>query len=513
MFPNAPPLNSRNLAAVLSLLLCLTACGDETTDPVVEPQPQGQPAPGEDGAACEAPEDCFGGTCLSELENGLPGGYCTSYDCTVDSCSGGLCVVDKWGNTACVDDCLIASDCRDGYVCVETGDAMLCDADTPDDDEVGVSPGGECVCGCEGADPLRISCGYAPTRTLEDDDGEPTGLFQWGLPYELTGGTEGVVLSVFPESVPSGSGPPTDVLSVRNELDDRLDLKGADSALNINSFLEQDLIAITIPHAPRYATFIDGYEGLLQVRSSADTLCVARAEGREGSAIDLELYLVGASGLQPDLLGVDPDFQAALAEMRRLLALAEIEIDDITPRVIDADLVEQYRIVRSVEEIEELLALTVDPTSRTDSSDDDAALVLNIVLVDDILLNDNGDLVGRAGSLPGPAGLHGTVYSGVVAGTSTLREDPEYMALILVHEAAHFMGLRHTSELFDEEYAFGRVDPLSDSPSCADVASTMEICPDYPNLMFPLAPPERSRDTVVITDDQGWVLRHNPLVR
>ena len=100
----------------MALTLLSIGCSDEAEryENTVEQTPLGPPGPGEDGAACEISSDCFGGTCLSEFENNLPGGYCTSYDCTLDSCNGGVCVVAKWGNTACIDDCLVQSDCRDG---------------------------------------------------------------------------------------------------------------------------------------------------------------------------------------------------------------------------------------------------------------------------------------------------------------------------------------------------------------------------------------------------------------
>jgi hypothetical protein len=52
-------------------------------------------------------------------------------------------------------------------------------------------------------------------------------------------------------------------------------------------------------------------------------------------------------------------------------------------------------------------------------------------------------------------------------------------ANVLRHEAGHFAGLFHTTE-----WTPGEEDPLSDTPSCADV-NGLEACPDFSNVMFP----------------------------
>ena len=496
---------ARPTTVVWAILLSslLVACGAEPGPADTGEIPDGPPSAGDDGAACLSPDDCFGSTCLTELESGLPNGYCTSFHCEDVGCHGGECVLDNRGLSACVDTCSVEDDCRPGYACMESGSLRICDVSGDPGREVGVSPDGTCIQGCEVGDPVRIECGFTPSRELE------AGLFQWGLPYQLTSGVHGFNLTVWSEDQPAS----INALSVRNRQDQLLALKGADSALNVNSFVENEMISLVFPFALPYQDFsrVDG--GVLQVQSSSSSLCIARAEGLEGDALTLHIYLNGASGLTEELMEVDPDVRKMLTEIQRLLALAGISIENVVTTEMPEEVVERYRILRSHEDFGDLLAETVDPDTDGDTSSNDDSLVLNLVLVDDIALADGSDTIGQAGLLPGPAGLHGTRSSGILAETTSLRENPEYLALIIVHESAHFLGLRHTSELFNETYAFGRTDPLTDTPECPDVRSLVESCPDYENLMFPLAQVSRTQSLVEVSSEQGWVLRHNPLVR
>lgn len=481
--------------------ILLAGCGDSPTDTTADADPAtGLPNAGDDGASCLSSSDCFGGTCLSELETGLPSGYCTSFGCEATGCHGGQCVVDSVGTTACVDDCLSNDDCRAGYECVTRGAIRICDADSAPVAEVGESPNGECVSGCEFGDAVRIDCGFTPSREIQP------GVMQWGLPYQTTSGIHGFVLSVWADGEPAS----VNAISVRNRDDQNLALKAEDSALNVTSFVENELVALMFPFAPEYRDFarVDG--GLLQVQAEADSLCIARSEGLEGEELSIHLYLVGASGLTGDSIEIDPDVRKMLVELQRLLSLAGIAVKTIVPHDAPDTVVQQYRIIRDQDDLHDVLAITFKPTDEGSPGDD---LVLNIVMVDDITFNDGSDTVGQAGLVPGPAGLHGIRTGGVVIETTSLREAPEYLALIAAHETAHFMGLRHTSELFSETYAFGRTDPLEDTPECPDVGALMEACPDYENLMFPIAPFARTQSTVDLSDDQGWVLRNSPLVR
>lgn len=103
---------------------------------------------------------------------------------------------------------------------------------------------------------------------------------------------------------------------------------------------------------------------------------------------------------------------------------------------------------------------------------------LNVMVVSDFA----GDLVGAGGFSVGQPGFplqHGTLLSGVVM----LTYDPDFDVLVLRHEAGHLAGVYHTSEI--EEGGFQ--DHLDDTPFCDDPWTLMESCPDFDNLMFPIA--------------------------
>jgi hypothetical protein len=60
--------------------------------------------------------------------------------------------------------------------------------------------------------------------------------------------------------------------------------------------------------------------------------------------------------------------------------------------------------------------------------------------------------------------------------TGDVKLDP----IVLRHEAGHFAGLFHTSEI-----VVGEADTLIDTPSCEDPLSTFAQCPDFDYAMFP----------------------------
>lgn len=89
------------------------------------------------------------------------------------------------------------------------------------------------------------------------------------------------------------------------------------------------------------------------------------------------------------------------------------------------------------------------------------------------------DIPGVAGFSPGAPALsleHGTSQSGVVM----MLNDPSIDWMVLAHEAGHFSGLMHTSELIG-----GVGDKLTDTPFCPNADLDPFSCPDQDNLMFP----------------------------
>lgn len=105
---------------------------------------------------------------------------------------------------------------------------------------------------------------------------------------------------------------------------------------------------------------------------------------------------------------------------------------------------------------------------------------LNIVATGEI----GGSFDGAAGfslGIPGVSLFHGTTSSAVVW---QVLYDPFVDSLILRHEAAHFSGLFHTTEISPPLQ-----DPLSDTPYCANLDfkgfTNLDQCPDWSYVMFP----------------------------
>ena len=107
---------------------------------------------------------------------------------------------------------------------------------------------------------------------------------------------------------------------------------------------------------------------------------------------------------------------------------------------------------------------------------------LSVVLTTAIDLGGGNAAWGVAPGVPGAAITSGTPMSGVILAVGEAPATGDGYALL--HEAGHFFGLTHTTEL---DGAFG--DALGDTPRCTviDVNDPFSVfrCPDVGNLMFP----------------------------
>lgn len=126
-----------------------------------------------------------------------------------------------------------------------------------------------------------------------------------------------------------------------------------------------------------------------------------------------------------------------------------------------------------------------------------------------------GTILGVSGGIPGPAFTPGTRHSGVAVSTlgapAILPDDlARGLGRTMAHEAAHFLGLFHTTE------SDGLYDPLSDTPECpkgndVDVnglEASECINFDGQNLMFW----DGNSSGAQLTDGQRLVLHRNPLI-
>jgi hypothetical protein len=203
-------------------------------------------------------------------------------------------------------------------------------------------------------------------------------------------------------------------------------------------------------------------------------------------------------------------------------SLSELELDDVMTAVdeilfhgdaalvedVDAYTMSGFTFVGDEgDDINELRASRVGTDARR----------INIFLVEDFL---TPGLLGIAGGIPGPIGIHGTVASGVVVGVDSHRLangtlDIQFIADTIAHELGHQLGWFHTSESTGDEH-----DCLTDTPRCTLANDTngdgevdAEECDalDGPYLMFWAGDPDLGRQ--LISEQQADVMFHSPVLR
>jgi len=218
----------------------------------------------------------------------------------------------------------------------------------------------------------------------------------------------------------------------------------------------------------------------------------------------LTIHFVGVPGLDAATADEHENFQIAVDEMDAILASAGILISDIgyvdvTERVDELTIVEGDAGPGS--ELGQLLAMSGSGQERR----------LHIFFVQGIESSEGFEVVGQAGSAPGPALVQGTSHSGIAMSTIDLESAPALLGMATAHEIGHYLGLFHTTE----KDGFGW-DALDDTPYCDpendandDGWLSAEECAslDANNVMF-WSPPEGSDE---MTADQQWVMQRGPL--
>jgi hypothetical protein len=212
------------------------------------------------------------------------------------------------------------------------------------------------------------------------------------------------------------------------------------------------------------------------------------------------VWLVGLPGLTATNAPSNVRLQAALTRMRQIYAAANVGLDVVGYQDFPAALAARYAVIDSRAELQELFARTAGAVGP----------VLNLMLVRGISSSAGlENAIGIAGAIAGPAGLHGTVASGVVAGWETTLGRVDLLPQTLAHECGHYLGLWHTRE---SQAAcatpsqmmcspFGGVDPITDTPTDASAANY---------LMYWQA---SNGGNVAISPGQSVVMRGHPLVQ
>jgi hypothetical protein len=239
------------------------------------------------------------------------------------------------------------------------------------------------------------------------------------------------------------------------------------------------------------------------------TAILMRRTNLNAGRLDVRMYFVGIDSMDAARAANDPTAQTIINELNRKLGAAGIQLGEITLYDYPADRAAALTVVDLdrddngngvADQAEEIFSLPRPMGQRT----------LDLFLVSDIV-GMSGGVIGFSGAIPGPALAPPSVQSGVVAAVFNDldlgdRQDVTALAQTIAHEAGHYLGLYHTTELSGSSG-----DPLVDTPFCSTIASApIASCPDVTDLMFPqLADFDQSN----LTPDQAFVLQRHPLVR
>jgi hypothetical protein len=201
----------------------------------------------------------------------------------------------------------------------------------------------------------------------------------------------------------------------------------------------------------------------------------------------LDFHFVSGCGMDAAEAGSSSDFGDFLDALEAVFLQAGIALGDV--RYFDVS----DPALASVAGADELAALFESGGPSGDRT-------LHLYVVDGLDL-DFGEPLGVAAHIPGPALAGGTSQGGVaVVAEYFLAGDEGTAAALVGHEAGHYLGLYHPTEVGGP--AVGE-DPLSDTAADCDADDCWET-----NLMDPYL-----WGSTALTADQCWVLLRHPLVQ
>ncbi|MCB9535883.1 MAG: hypothetical protein H6704_06425 [Myxococcales bacterium] len=453
------------------------------------------------GAFCAGDGDCASGACLTGER--WPNGYCTA---GCDACTG-TCNTTADGDV-CLAACDADLDCRPGYVCNDGGCTGPCksEADCADGLVCNTSSG-RCVERAQGdaqvqrvqvARGVSVSGGLSDPLTLD----VPAGTLGFAILAEGSGAD----LMIIGEMVdPNG-----------NTIYDFQDPFGS----QVRFFPSEDVITQYVPSSPRSAPIPGTYTFRLIKdggNASVDVDAVIKtADGEpETSALDVNFFFADVSDVEAAQAGGDADFQRAVGEMKRIYQQQGIEIGEVHYCDLPGGDAARFAVIDSVDGPTSELGQMFSVSSRAGDLGCSPDQALNFFMVQEIVGGRAGYIIlGIAGGIPGPPGVHGTTHSGVAVTMSGWRRNPTQLAQTMAHEGGHFLGLFHTTEA--EGTAF---DPLPDTPQCdnsndrdSDGIVAYQECgggKGAENLMFWAAGDSAEK----VTGDQGFVLVRNPALK
>lgn len=490
------------------LSVCLPGCRDDAdcgagtrcdggTGACVE-APAGAPL----GGACTADADCERGACALDW----PGGACTS-PCPCPSDARVPCAPALEAGR-CVSPCTADAECREGYLCQDGACQPPCTVDAD--------------CGFHRCDPATGRClGPAPTPATRVEvvtlaESVPvSGAPGEALRVEVPEGILGLGLVV------DGQGADPLVLAELIDPDGRVLYDLEDPLRSAARFFPADqTVAAILPVTPGTAPRAGTYRFRL-IKAGPTRYVRVRAVFKTGpqtgtARLDANFVFVGAEGIDAGRAPGDGDFQQIVDKFRTLLAQAGTGVEIGRVRVCDAPAAEarHLAVVDTTDGPGSELSRLFELSGQVDAWGCDATAGLNFFLVDEIRGGRDGyTILGVAGGIPGPAGVHGTPHSGVAVTLSGYKRNTDRVSRTLAHEAGHYLGLFHTTEA--EGTLF---DPLDDTPRCgrdrdADGSGLLDYAEclgaGAENLMFWAS----GRTARTISPHQGFVVRGSPALR
>ncbi len=470
---------------------CDVASGD-CVEGVGEPNPV--------GAFCSGDGDCASGTCFADA--GWPNGYCTS-DCGDDTeCGDGVC-----GGGKCLAACQADLDCRGGYFCLNGGCVGRCadDADC----------GGELTCNTRTG---RCGAGGAGAASVEEvqvaDGVSVAGQLSRELSLQVPEGAQSFAI------LASGAG---NNLMIIGEMRDPSGRKLYDFqdpfGSSVRFFPSEDVITQYVPSSPRTAPVPGTYKFRLIKEGPATnvdvTALIKTSQGETSTGtLDVNFFFANLGGLDAASAQTNAKFQSAVETMRDVYAQQGITLGEVHYCDIPGADADRYAVIDDVDgpgsELSRMFKLSGNAATFGCSE----GRALNFFMVQEIVGGRAGYIIlGIAGGIPGPPGLHGTTHSGVAVTMVNFERDPKQLALTMAHEGGHFLGLFHTTEA--EGTAF---DPLEDTAECSnssdrdgDGVVSYQECGGRgaENLMFWAA----GDDAEQVTGDQGFVVVRNPALQ
>ena len=501
------------------------------------------------GGACTCPEgrESCGGVCTDYTDDndncGACGNVCPLFtDCTNGACRcndgfgtlcDGACIdtrTDEDNCGACGQTCVVGARCLGGDCSCRGDDPATCDERCVDLEAdafhcgacgQACGPGQDCLagqCRCQGllsecedgcadlgtnADhcgtcgnpcaPEEVCCGgecfadACPDRPLDVACADDLGDLPFFVPPE-TGGW------IFSAWVPDGT---IDLRQIRTPTE-AFNLASGDYAFARRGTAFLDTVhPVLIPMTPEFSALVQPGNHTAAFRGSGPPCYAVASTSGRGTRLHVRVILAGAPGLNAGNAAADPRWRQALLVANRRLGQAGFSLEVVTYEDAAPEIATRYAVIREFDEILDLVS-----TSQWPGLTPESRLVLNVYVIRVFAVPAGGEVLGVSAGIPGAAGVHGTRASGVVV---SIRDDATLLGNVIAHEAGHFLGLFHTTEVFGRES-----DPLEDTPVCTEEGwRDPRTCPGFDNLMFPYA----QSGEVSLTADQSAVLRANPLVR